>query len=776
MTTVAAIPVKNNLFWTAPLVEHILLHDEVDEVWIYDNGSTDSTKEWVMHRSRIESRLKIFNASSMGLYQMWNHMIKSANELFESCNLAILNNDIRIPPFAIRDLSTKMREGDFVIAAVDPTRTGLYSYSIEYWDSSRALPRPIEPYCQELGPGDRVGWAFVVAAEFWKGQPYAIDERYRIWYGDDDLYRRAMSRGGRACIVRGIGSDHAESQTEYPANKVADIEHDKALYERIWNNMAHQEQMNFIASVKEKFPDRFVNKKVLEIGSLNINGSIRPFFDNCEYLGVDLEEGADVDLVAEGQDLSFLDSSFDVSISTECFEHNPHWAETFINMCKYASGLVVFTCATTGRREHGTTRTDTYSSPFTAKKWDYYRNLAEKDFREVFDIDSMFESYQFSVNKETHDLYFWGIPSPDKSKIKKKKLKIAVYTIALNEEDFVERWYESAKDADYLLIADTGSTDKTVELARSLGINVFEISVKPWRFDIARNASLSLLPPDIDFCISLDMDEILLPGWREELEKIQGHGITRPRYKYIWNWNEDGSPGLQYNGDKIHSRQGYRWKHPVHEVAGAYGDVVEVQTMVGLEINHHADNTKSRGQYLPLLQMAVQEDPDDDRNAFYYARELFYYGRNEEAIKEFKRHLSLPRAVWPPERAASMRYLGKIDKDNSEDWFKKAIAQAPGRREPHVDLAQFYYEQQDWVNCLDQAMKALSITERPLEYLCEAPAWSWKPHDLAAISLYRLNRFSEALEQGKLALDSAPLDQRLKKNLEFYSEACEEKV
>jgi len=107
-------------------------------------------------------------------------------------------------------------------------------------------------------------------------------------------------------------------------------------------------------------------------------------------------------------------------------------------------------------------------------------------------------------------------------------MKIAVYTIALNEEQFVKRWHESAKDADYLLIADTGSTDKTVEIAESLGINVFKISINPWRFDDARNAALSLLPSDIDYCISLDMDEILSEGWRKELESLEGSNVTRP--------------------------------------------------------------------------------------------------------------------------------------------------------------------------------------------------------------------------------------------------------
>jgi glycosyltransferase involved in cell wall biosynthesis len=108
-------------------------------------------------------------------------------------------------------------------------------------------------------------------------------------------------------------------------------------------------------------------------------------------------------------------------------------------------------------------------------------------------------------------------------------MKIAVYSIALNEHQFVKPWFESAKEADYLLIADTGSTDGTVELAKSLGINVQTILVKPWRFDVARNASIALLPADIDYCIALDMDEVLLPGWKQCLEKALENNWTRPR-------------------------------------------------------------------------------------------------------------------------------------------------------------------------------------------------------------------------------------------------------
>ena len=350
-------------------------------------------------------------------------------------------------------------------------------------------------------------------------------------------------------------------------------------------------------------------------------------------------------------------------------------------------------------------------------------------------------------------------------------MKIAIYTIALNEKDFVDSWYESAKDADYLLIADTGSTDGTVERALELGINVSNVIVKPWRFDMARNAALASLPPDIDYCIALDMDEVILPGWREELEKALAQGWTRPRYQYTWNWNADGTPGLQYGGDKIHSRFGYRWKHPVHEVAVAYGGFEEVQGWVDLEIHHHADNTKPRSQYLPLLKIAVDEDPSDDRNAFYYARELYFYGQNEEAKAEFRRHLDLPRALWPPERAASMRFLGKIDTDNAEYWFDRAINECPGRREPWLDLTKYYYHKEDWAKCLHSALKGLEIEEKPLEYLCEADAWGASLWDLAALSFYRTGNYEQAVSYGSKALLLDPEDLRLSSNLDFYAKA-----
>jgi SAM-dependent methyltransferase len=177
--------------------------------------------------------------------------------------------------------------------------------------------------------------------------------------------------------------------------------------------MAHLQQFKYVDKLKSKFPDNFSNKKVLEVGSANLDGSIRFLFRNCDYLGIDVATCPGVDLVCEGQKLDHPNDTYDTVASCECFEHNPYWEETFINMHRMTKvgGLIFMTCGSTGRPEHGTTNSRPWASPLTvAKGWEYYKNLTEEDFRKNMNIDSMFSEYEFEVSPlPYHDLYFYGI-------------------------------------------------------------------------------------------------------------------------------------------------------------------------------------------------------------------------------------------------------------------------------------------------------------------------------------------------------------------------------
>jgi len=347
-------------------------------------------------------------------------------------------------------------------------------------------------------------------------------------------------------------------------------------------------------------------------------------------------------------------------------------------------------------------------------------------------------------------------------------MKIAVYAISKNEEQFVKRFCESAKEADVILIADTGSTDNTVEEARKYGAVVHNICVSPWRFDIARDAALTLLPGDIDVCISLDLDEELQPGWREEIERVWKEDTTRLRYKFDWG------AGIAFYYEKIHHRKGYHWHHPCHEypVPDVRTKEVWAHTDMLLAI-HKPDPTKSRGQYLDLLHVAVTEDPRCPRNAFYYARELTFYSRWEDAIVALEKYLAMPEATWPNERSYAMRLLGKSHAElhhNPLLWFRRACAEAPQTRESWRDLAMHCYRNNMWEECFSAAQTALKITNKELVYTMDPSVWGYELHDLAAISAYHIGLKEEAIKQGQLAVEKEPNNARLLKNLEFYKE------
>lgn len=165
----------------------------------------------------------------------------------------------------------------------------------------------------------------------------------------------------------------------------------------------HRQAKEFCERVRTLFPEQFKGK-ALDVGSLDINGSNRYLFEGS-YIGLDIGEGKNVDIVCPVSEYKTRER-FDVVISTEMLEHDRTWRESLVKMQQLTKrgGVLVITCATTGRPEHGTSRTDAYSSPFTI---DYYQNLTEDDFREAMNLDGW--DYHFETETTHKDLYFWGV-------------------------------------------------------------------------------------------------------------------------------------------------------------------------------------------------------------------------------------------------------------------------------------------------------------------------------------------------------------------------------
>lgn len=347
-------------------------------------------------------------------------------------------------------------------------------------------------------------------------------------------------------------------------------------------------------------------------------------------------------------------------------------------------------------------------------------------------------------------------------------MKIVVYAIALNESQFARRFCEAAREADLIFVADTGSTDDTVTILEDCGATVAHISVKPWRFDDARNAALAMLPEDFDICVSLDLDEVLQPGWRAEIERVWTPGTTRLRYGFDWG------AGIAFQYEKIHARHGYRWWGSCHEYPVADRITEQWANTDMLMVVHKPDPTKSRGQYLDLLRVSIEENPTEPRNAFYYARELSFNRQWQAAIDQCERYLELPRATWPNERCYAMRVIGRCyqelgDYTKAISWLRRATSEAPDTREPWCELAMCCYRMKRWSESLGAAMTCLDIKNRENLYTVDPAVWGYQPHDLASIAAWNLGLWDLARSQAQLALEYDPKDERLIKNLEFMT-------
>ena len=184
--------------------------------------------------------------------------------------------------------------------------------------------------------------------------------------------------------------------------------------------------------------------------------------------------------------------------------------------------------------------------------------------------------------------------------------------------------------------------------------------------------------------------------------------------------------------DKIHARSGYKWVYPVHEVlareAGRSETAAEVVVLQGVQLNHHPDPTKSRAQYLPLLELSVLENPDDARTVHYLGREYMFHRQWRKCIEMLTLHLNMPGATWREERCASCRFIARAhvnlgERGDARAALFRAIAEAPWLREPYFEMARLLLNDGEFAGAAFMARQALAIQTRPEVYISEDAAW-----------------------------------------------------
>ena len=363
--------------------------------------------------------------------------------------------------------------------------------------------------------------------------------------------------------------------------------------------------------------------------------------------------------------------------------------------------------------------------------------------------------------------------------------KICVYAICKNEEKFVNKWLESMSEADYIVVLDTGSTDNTYNLLKndSRVTKVEQKEINPWRFDVARNESMKLIPEDTTIFVCTDLDEVLEPGWADILRSEWDEKKHKKAwYKYAWSHKEDGSPARVFYYDKIHSK-GWKWKYPVHEMLvleDEENNIIPGENVLNvfdkIYLHHYPDQEKSRGSYLKLLELRAKEYKEDWYGLIYLAHEYYYRDKYEKSIEVLNyimnnysdKYSSIEQASCYLFLGDNYRKLGKnIDAINS---YNKAIEIEPTYREPYLNAAEAYIFLKEYESAILLVNQALSRTYRHYTWLERNDSWVEQPYDLLALSYYHLNKYDKAYENGVVAVMLNKDDSRLRNNLLYYEE------
>jgi glycosyltransferase involved in cell wall biosynthesis len=355
------------------------------------------------------------------------------------------------------------------------------------------------------------------------------------------------------------------------------------------------------------------------------------------------------------------------------------------------------------------------------------------------------------------------------------KDEISVAIITKNEANVLPKLLKSLAGITDIVILDTGSTDKTVEIAKQAGCRVFEVGDKfkikatqqnynDWvekfgykpsfkidqgyfHFSNARNYAASLA--ENDWVFQPDADEIVEWNLEKVKEIIQNEDHLEYRFCY------------QYEPNGVCRKSKLRWTKWVHEIhENIPGQTPKPPKFVDFIYHHHYQEPKlERGNYLPGLELSVLENPRDDRNVYYLAREYFYRQEYAKAIKMFEVAVEINN--WPPEKGQALIFKAQCHAALGEDekaiqCFYQSIAVHNIRREPFWELGNFYKAKGEWNKAITYHLAATGVPFQAQGYLNSKELYSWKVEDSLAFLYGKIGDYKKSKEHWLKALKFNP--------------------
>jgi len=381
-------------------------------------------------------------------------------------------------------------------------------------------------------------------------------------------------------------------------------------------------------------------------------------------------------------------------------------------------------------------------------------------------------------------------------------MKFSVVLIARNESKTLPRLVESLKDfqsrGGEIILLDTGSTDDTAKVARDLGCYVKEVQDK-FRITIdkktadainakyvvegdepvikegdslfnyagARNYAATLASNDM--IATPDCDEIYTKLDLDAINAKIEAGTQQFEYQFVFAHDALGKPLVQFLHSKFYNRVNLKWVGIIHEVLSGNAKREYLPEEI-IKLEHYQNVETNRNGYLIGLALDCFKNPENDRNAHYFARELMYKNRFKSAIKVFQMHIDMNK--WPEERAQSMLYTGEChsylgDTDEMFKWYLKALDVCPTRREPLMKLAEYYYRKNSPKHAIMYAEAALTITGSSF-YSNYQPYYAHLPHELLYWAYWHEGNKAKSKEHFDIAFSIEPNNPKYIKERIFY--------
>ncbi len=265
---------------------------------------------------------------------------------------------------------------------------------------------------------------------------------------------------------------------------------------------------------------------------------------------------------------------------------------------------------------------------------------------------------------------------------------LSAVLIVKNEEKLLERCLRSLDLVDEIIVLDTGSTDRTVEIAKRLTSKVYSCPpVEPFHFGNARNMALQYAKQD--WILTIDADEICRDGCIKEIRKAMWNNSRATAFtvKFIVA-SEGGENPASIPKMKVFRRGYWSWQHRIHEIL-VPAKAARVADLPEAVMEHlpppEAEKAARRQQNLDLLKVAVGESPEYIRNARQLGMELFSREQYRDAVQWLELYLKSGTG-GPLDRSETMVHLARC-LDNSGvheealQKFDEAVLEAPVRRE-----------------------------------------------------------------------------------------------